>query len=70
MVKPEQGKTEIIGFRVPPKILDAINRRVDASFMSVSDYLRHLVIKDLESSGLLKKECFVEKRKESNRLGC
>jgi len=46
-------ETEYIGFRIPKQLYKAMEKRLD-SFISLSDYLRHLIRRDLESHGLLK----------------
>ena len=54
MVKSKiETETEFIAARIPKQLYKAMEKRLD-SFISLSDYLRHLIRRDLENHGLLK----------------
>lgn len=56
MVKTKvEAETEIIAARIPKQLYKIIEKRL-GTFMSLSDYLRDLIRRDLENHGLLEAE--------------
>ncbi|MBS7616237.1 hypothetical protein KEJ45_03445 [Candidatus Bathyarchaeota archaeon] len=54
MVK-NKVETEIIAAKIPKQLYRIMEKRL-GSFMSLSDYLRNLIRRDLENHGLLEVE--------------